>query len=369
MSYGIVRVQKMSSGSVKGIEIHDRREKDGISHTNQDIDWSLSNQNYDLHPAQNESFTRAVKERIIELDLPRAMRKDAIVLAQVLVTSDHGYFENKSPEQIKEFFEDSYKFLMERYGKENTISATVHMDERTPHMHFNFVPVTTDGRLSAKSILTRQSLIEQQDMFFSEVGKKHGLDRGERGGKKKHLEVADYKALTATQRAQEIERQVDTLKEQKNALQGQLAVLEKKVEVKGYYIKAFNEIPKGKKTLLGKVEFTKQEASSLIETCKTVYDARSTAQKAIDNAEQMKAYVSRVQASVSSQAVDRLKEEAQELTQEVAKLKGELRAADKVIERVNKVFEKHPDIADRFFKAEKEIEKALHRGMDIGFSR
>lgn len=140
MSVGIVRVQKMGGGSVKGIEIHDRREKDGISHTNKDIDWERTKQNYDLHPEQNHNFYQAVKERISELHLQRAVRKDAVVMAQVLVTSENDFFKNLSPEQTKIFFKDSYKFLADRYGKENVISATVHMDERTPHMHFNFVP-------------------------------------------------------------------------------------------------------------------------------------------------------------------------------------------------------------------------------------
>lgn len=59
------------------------------------------------------------------------------------------------------FFFDSYDFLAKRYGTENIISVTVHLDERTPYMHFNFVLVTIDGLLSAKDILTRKSLIEQ----------------------------------------------------------------------------------------------------------------------------------------------------------------------------------------------------------------
>lgn len=161
MSYGIVRVQKFSSGSVKGIEIHDRREKEGVSHTNKDIDWSKTDQNYDLHPAQNSSFQKAVKNRISQLRLPKAVRKDAVVMAQVLVTSDYEFFEWMPPQEIQKFFSDSYDFLAKRYGTENIISATVHLDERTPHMHFNFVPVTTDGRLSAKDILTRKNLIDQ----------------------------------------------------------------------------------------------------------------------------------------------------------------------------------------------------------------
>lgn len=214
MSYGVVRVQKFRSGSVKGIQVHDRREKDGISHTNKDIDWSRTYLNYDLCPSQNKNFTAAVKEKIQQLSLQRSVRKDAVVMAQVLVTSDHAFFERLTVEEQKQFFRDSYEFLKERYGENNIISSTVHLDETTPHMHFNFVPVTVDGRLSAKAVLTRQSLIEQQDIFFEKVGKKYGLQRGERGGIKIHLETAEFKKQVALNKAIEADRKAqEALKE------------------------------------------------------------------------------------------------------------------------------------------------------------
>ena len=59
MSYGIIRIQKMTAGSCKGIEIHDRREKEGISHTNKDIDWERTKNNYDLLE-QEKSFYRRI---------------------------------------------------------------------------------------------------------------------------------------------------------------------------------------------------------------------------------------------------------------------------------------------------------------------
>lgn len=230
MSVGIVRVQKMGGGSVKGIEIHDRREKEGISHTNKDIDWEKTKLNYDLHPDQNCNFNQAVKKRINELHLPKAVRKDAVVMAQVLVTSDTDFFKNLSPNQTKKFFEDSYKFLCNRYGKENVVSATIHMDERTPHMHFNFVPVSADGRLSAKSILTRQSLIEQQTAFYEKVGKDYGLERGIQGGKKKHLEIAELKEQTALAQAREAEDIVHEATEVYNDVMSDITNLQGEIE-------------------------------------------------------------------------------------------------------------------------------------------
>ena len=255
MSYAVVRVQKFTAGSVKGIEIHDRREKENISHTNKDIDWERSKYNYDIHYDQNENFSRAIKNRIDSLNLQKAVRKDAIVMAQVLVTSDSEFFQEleyadstynfdyemmttiHNRNTTQDFFQNSYDFLADRYGEENIISATVHMDERTPHMHFNFVPVTEDDRLSAKSVFTRENLREQQTAFHENVGQIYGLQRGEpkeSNKRRKHLETHEYKeAVAMEQKARQkvfeytkeeqagIER-IEALKTEENALQGKI---------------------------------------------------------------------------------------------------------------------------------------------------
>ena len=69
-----------------------------------------------------------------------------------------------SPTEQKAFFEDSTKFFMDRYGAENVVNATVHMDETTPHMHLGVVPITGE-RLSAKNLFTRKELISLQTDF------------------------------------------------------------------------------------------------------------------------------------------------------------------------------------------------------------
>jgi hypothetical protein len=231
MSYGIVRVQKMHKGGVQGIDIHDRRKKVGVSHSNKDIDWERSSNNYDLHTyAPDIRYHTIIKKRIGELDLKKSVRKDAVVMAQVLVTSDHEFFKTLSMEQIRCFFADSYDFLIDRYGQSNVISAIVHMDERTPHMHFNFVPVTADGRLCAKEVLTKQSLVDQQDCFQDVVGSKWGLLRGIQGGKKKHLEMTELKERTATQEAFRAHDEAKALLKCSKALESKIEVLESKIE-------------------------------------------------------------------------------------------------------------------------------------------
>jgi len=207
MSYTIARVQKFTAGSVGGIAIHDERKK-GYSHTNKDIDFEQSHLNYNLHPELDKSFRAACNERIRQLNLKRAVRKDAIVMAQVLITSDHGFFQELDKPKQGQFFKDSYDFLCNRYGKENCISSIVHVDERTPHMHFNFVPVTPDGRLSAKNLFTPTTLRNLQTEFHEQVGRKYGLERGVEGSKTKHLPVLEYKIETAKMKVEATREEV-----------------------------------------------------------------------------------------------------------------------------------------------------------------
>ncbi|MQK60954.1 plasmid recombination enzyme, partial [Escherichia coli] len=79
----------------------------------------------------------------------RKIRKDAVKHIDGMITSDNKFFSNQTPADTKRFFEHAKEFLEQEYGKDNLLYATVHMDEKTPHMHFGIVPITKDGRLSA----------------------------------------------------------------------------------------------------------------------------------------------------------------------------------------------------------------------------
>lgn len=239
MSFGIARVQKMKAGAVKGIKMHDEREKD-VSHTNPDINREKSGENYALQTSDN--WSQDIKHRIGELELPKAPRHDAVVMCQVLITSDRDFFDKLTPEQEKEFFEDAFKFVQAKYGAENIIAATVHKDEKTPHMHVNFMPVTADGRLSAKSLFTRETLRGLQDDFHRQVGKKWGLERGEsREDKRTHLKTEEYKLKTGwddiEQMRQSFGAQREKLEKAENAINKALKPIQNLPRVRVDYIK------------------------------------------------------------------------------------------------------------------------------------
>ena len=344
MSFGIVRVQKMTSGSVKGIEIHDKREKD-VSHTNQDIDFEKSNLNYDLH-SNDQSFQQVIKEKIKALKLPRAVRKDAIVMSQVLVTSDSDFFKNLSEDKQKAFFEDSYNFLAERYGKNNVISSTVHLDERTPHMHFNFVPITDDGRLSAKSILNRQDLISQQTDFYNSVGKNYGLERGVQGGKKKHLEIAELKKQTAYKELQEIEKRIERLTVKAEG---------KKLDISN--IQALQP----QKTLTGAIKGISLDDIENLK--KTALEGAEWKDKAI---EIHKAYKS-IKAELEKVLADNKKRPT---IMQIAKIKNDLANSqnenDRLIDKVNDTLEKLPrEVSESFLEQWNEKPQEQERGFSM----
>lgn len=196
MSYSICRIAKVKASGVTGIQIHDRREKESVSHTNKDIDWSKTHENVDLLE-QHERFRTVISDRIAELNLPRAIRKDATVMSQCLVTSDSAFFDKMSREEQTDYFRKSLDFIEKQYGKKNLVSATVHYDEQTPHMHVNFVPVTTDGRLSARDLFSPGKLRKLQD-DYNRTCRENGydLERGELHSKREHLSVEEYKVST-----------------------------------------------------------------------------------------------------------------------------------------------------------------------------
>lgn len=137
-----------------------------------------------------------------------------------VVGSDKTFFDKMGKMQRYNFFSDCTKFFAERYGKENIISAVVHLDETTPHMHLNLMPITSDGRLCSKQLFDKPQLQKLQTDFYEEVGKKYGLQRGKEGSHRKHLSTAEFKAKKIIEQAEAIreENQIyaDALEEAKS---------------------------------------------------------------------------------------------------------------------------------------------------------
>ncbi|MGW8020110.1 MobV family relaxase, partial [Staphylococcus shinii] len=144
MSYSIIRVAKVKSKTnTTGIQKHVQRENK--NYENLDIDLEQSHLNYDLVNDNPINYNLKIDKKIEEnYTGKRKIRSDAVKHIDGIITSDKEFFQLKSEKKIKEFFEDSKQFLEDEYGKDNLLYAAVHMDEKTPHMHYGVVPITTD---------------------------------------------------------------------------------------------------------------------------------------------------------------------------------------------------------------------------------
>ena len=198
MSYSILRLERVKNATAtNGFQRHNQRENQNYS--NKDINHELSDKNYDLiNGTDRINYNEKIENRIEEgYTGKRAVRKDAIKHVQGIITSDTAFFENKKDEDTRKFFEDGLKFVQERYGKDNVLYATVHHDEKTPHMHFGFVPLTADGRLSAKDQLgNKRDLSALQDEFSRYVNEKgYNMERGTsaKDTGTRHLSVEEFK--------------------------------------------------------------------------------------------------------------------------------------------------------------------------------
>lgn len=193
MSYFVCHVEKFKSNDVRGLQIHNQRESSKSK--NNDIDPYRTILNYDLHNEDKINYNHRVKEIIAEgYKGAKAIRKDATVMTSTIITSDKGFFDKLSLEEQRKFFEEAYNFLKECYGEKNIVSAVVHMDETTPHMHLTAVPLTDDGKLSAKTIIDRKFLRHIQKAI-PELLQSKGFDieRGVEGSAKGHTDTDDYK--------------------------------------------------------------------------------------------------------------------------------------------------------------------------------
>ncbi len=151
----MAHVEKYAQCDVVGLAIHYER-REGCELSNKDIDLSRTHENYnlaqELQPLRTEQY---LKQRLSEVH--HMKRKDVKVMVDWIVTLP----KNVPAQDERKFFELTYQFLKDEYGEKNVIGAWVHKDERTPHIHFSFLPIIIENdteKLICKKVITRQKL-------------------------------------------------------------------------------------------------------------------------------------------------------------------------------------------------------------------
>ena len=175
--YAILRFAKYKGPEIGHIESHNERSKEKYA-SNPDVDTARSHLNFHLVTPQRKYRAEAEKQ-IAEAGC--RTRSDSVRVVEALVTASPEFFKGKKKGEIKAYFQEALGFIQEHQDPKTIISAVVHMDEKTPHMHLSFVPLTADGRLCAKEIVgNKKKLTQWQDRFWEHMVKKYpDLERGE----------------------------------------------------------------------------------------------------------------------------------------------------------------------------------------------
>ena len=194
--FAILRFAKYKGPEISNIEAHNERTKEEYA-SNPDIDKSRSHLNFHLlEPARKY---RAEAERQIK-DAGCRTRSDSVRLVEALVTATPEFFKGKKKAEIKAYFQEALDFIRKHQDPKTIISAVVHMEEKTPHMHLSFVPLTEDGRLCAKEIVgNKKKLTQWQDRFWEHMVKKYpDLERGESASEtgRDHIPPRVFKEMT-----------------------------------------------------------------------------------------------------------------------------------------------------------------------------
>ena len=198
MPYTILRFKKLKGGAISGCERHNERKKE-IYKSNPDIDIDKSIQNYHIIEPPKYTYSRKVKDLIKKSNCKT--RKDSVMLVETIITASPEFMKKLSLEEQKEYFKRATDFMIDKVGKQNIISAVVHMDESNPHMHLVFCPINKENKLSAKSILGNQkSLSQWQTDYFECMHERwNELERGKSSieTKRKHIPTWLFKLSTA----------------------------------------------------------------------------------------------------------------------------------------------------------------------------
>ena len=215
MSYAIIRNEKLTRAQAMGAYKHNERKTK--NHSNKNIDSSKTELNYYLK--KNElSYIKEFDKIKEKYDLKGQIRSNSNIMCEMVFTSDQKFFDKIGYEENKRYFEESYKFICEykNLGKQNIISAVVHMDEDTPHMHLLFIPVVHTIDKQGNKIdkvccrdfwKGKNSYRDLQNAYFKHISEKgFKLERGElvEVTNREHYSVQEYKRITNFENTKEL---------------------------------------------------------------------------------------------------------------------------------------------------------------------
>ena len=257
MSYAIIRNENYKMGQLSYIYRHNERKN--TNYSNKDINRQNSTKNYSLKNI-NTSYQKAFNNLKKQYNLKGQIKKVSNVVCELIITSDKDFFESIGEDETKRYFKVAYDFVAnyQNLGEQYILSAKVHMDESTPHLHIVFVPVVhkldnKSGKKIDKIACSefwkgRESYKILQDKFYKNViDNGFNLERG-KSNNVEHLSTEKFKQVTDYENIK-FELEQKTIKEVDNTNLQMVVAQNKKLvlytnKLKGYLAKSFKSIEK-----------------------------------------------------------------------------------------------------------------------------
>lgn len=266
---------KGNDTSVNGLQRHNERVP-GQKHSNKNIKDERTHENVFLHRSPKK-YKAEIEEKITQNREGgmKGVRKDAVRMVEATVQLSGRVLE-ESEEKQEEVLRDMYEWLKEEHGEENIISAVIHKDETNMHLHFDFVPITKDGELSAnKKILTPSELKRRQRESLEYLQGKHKVMNFKRGeSETKGLSQKDFEAFKELQAEHEqamneYSDQLDEQEEQLDEREEQLNEREAELNGKANKLRqAENEVQRRERNVSQGEKDLKEKESSLSQRIK-----------------------------------------------------------------------------------------------------
>lgn len=208
----VMNIQKRKRNDISGIQNEANRT---ATKYNNAVKPGFDCYNVDL--IQSNNWMQDIQKTIDQAGAKT--RSNSVVALDAVYTASGDFFKDKSTEECNQYFRDCLEFHQRKFG--HVVSAVVHYDETTPHMHILSVPLTQDGRLSAREIIgNRANLSRMQTEFFEQVGRGYGLERGvqmDGQEKKKHISAQEWQLRQVKQEKAREEEELEAIKHSKQS--------------------------------------------------------------------------------------------------------------------------------------------------------
>lgn len=203
-----------------------KRKRNDISGIQKEATRTATDYNNQVKPGMNIFNVNLIQSnnwmQDIQAEIDRAgakTRSNSVIALDAIYTASGDFFKGKSSEEKNQFFRDCLEFHQRKFG--HVISAVIHYDETTPHMHILSVPLTQDGRLSAREIVgNRTNLSRMQTEFFEQVGKEYGLARGihmDGQEKRQHISAQEHELREIRQKIARGKEELEAIEHSKES--------------------------------------------------------------------------------------------------------------------------------------------------------